>query len=107
MNILKNKKLYFLISLLFLLMHSFNSLNEKGSPSKITKSEIRLTEDGYRIFLNESPFYIKGAGIDVDKGNIDLLAEHGANSIRTWSTDNGKEVLDKAHELDLKVMMGI
>ncbi|BFP41181.1 glycoside hydrolase family 2 TIM barrel-domain containing protein [Flavobacteriaceae bacterium GF1] len=73
--------------------------------AQTTKSEIRMTDDGYRLFLNGEPFYVKGAG--VDNGDIDALARHGANALRTWSTENGKEVLDKAHELGLKVMMGI
>ncbi len=73
--------------------------------TQTTKSEIRMTDDGYRLFLNGEPFYVKGAG--VDNGDIEALARHGANALRTWSTENGKEVLDKAHELGLKVMMGI
>lgn len=89
----------------FFLLFSCNGNDKKESSSNITKSEIRLTDQGYRIFLNGEPFYIKGAG--VDKGNIDALAQHGGNAIRTWSTNNGKEVLDKAHKLGLKVMMGV
>ncbi|MDW3193912.1 MAG: glycoside hydrolase family 2 TIM barrel-domain containing protein [Cytophagales bacterium] len=73
--------------------------------SDITRSEIRLTDDGYRIFLNGEPVYIKGAG--VDNGDLGALAAHGANVVRTWSSENGKYVLDQAHELGLKVMMGL
>ena len=72
---------------------------------QITKSKIHLTDEGYRLFLNGKPFYVKGAGLD--NGDMDALAQHGANAVRTWSMDNGKEVLDKAHKLGLKVMMGI
>lgn len=91
--------------LLFSFCISFSSFGQATSSHKITKSEIRQTTDGYRIFLNGEPFYIKGAG--VGNGSLEALAEQGANSFRTWSTDNGKQVLDKAHELGLKVMMGI
>jgi len=87
------------------LLYSCNAQSMKQPSTNITKSEIRLTEEGYRVFLDGEPFYIQGAG--VDKGNIDALAKHGANALRTWSTDNGKEVLDKAQELGLKVMMGV
>ena len=73
--------------------------------AQTTKSEIQLTEKGYQLFLDGEPFFVKGAG--VHNGDIEALARHGANSLRTWSTENGKEVLDKAHELGLKVMMGI
>ena len=71
----------------------------------ITKSEIVVTDDGYQLHLNGEPFYIKGAGLS--GGGMEVLATHGANSLRTWSTDNGKEVLDQAEALGLKVMMGI
>ncbi|MEE4248564.1 MAG: glycoside hydrolase family 2 TIM barrel-domain containing protein, partial [Kangiellaceae bacterium] len=92
---------------LFILLYSFQSSGQMEFKESVTKSEIRLTADGYRIFLNGKPFFVKGAGIDVKKGNFELLAKHGANSFRTWSTDNGRAILDKAHELGLKVMMGI
>ncbi|MDT0606335.1 glycoside hydrolase family 2 TIM barrel-domain containing protein [Croceitalea rosinachiae] len=73
--------------------------------AQTTKSEIQLTEKGYKLFLNGEPFYVKGAGMD--NGNMEGLAKHGSNSLRTWSMDNGKEILDQAHKLGLKVMMGI
>ena len=79
--------------------------NNQKFNTEITKSEIRLTKEGYRIFLNGDPFYIKGAG--VDRGSIETLAQHGANAFRTWSTDNAETVLDQAQKLGLKVMMGI
>lgn len=76
---------------------------------KISKSEIRMTDSGYQLFVNDEPFYIKGAGLEF--GDIPALAAHGANSMRTWRTDNGqrsgKEVLDEAHAHGLKVTMGI
>jgi hypothetical protein len=80
------------------------SCQEKSS-EKVIKSEIRLTDAGYQLLLNGAPFYVKGAG--VSNGSLKALKEHGANAVRTWSTDNGKEFLDKAHQLGLKVMMGI
>ncbi len=93
----------FMISLIFLFSHPLLTIQNMNA--QITKSEIRITNDGYRLFLNGEPFYVKGAG--VDNGDLEALARHGANALRTWSTENGKEVLDKAHELGLKVMMGI
>ena len=79
--------------------------NTKEKPSVIT-SEVRFTDNGYRIFLNGEAFYVKGAGVG-GGGNLESLAEHGANSFRTWSTDNAKTILDKAEKLNLKVMMGV
>ena len=82
---------------------------EEVDSNAISKSEIRLTDEGYRLFVNGEPFYIKGAGLEF--GSIPKLAAHGANAMRTWRTDNGrqsgKEVLDEAHANGLKVAMGI
>ena len=75
--------------------------------SGISKTEISKTETGHQLLLNGQPFYINGAGIDVEKGNIESLSSHGANALRTWSMDKGKEILDRAHTQGLKVMMGI
>ena len=95
----------FLVFLVFSCCFSFYSLGQTTSSQKITKSEIRHTDSGYTLFLNGKPFYVQGAG--VSNGSLEALSSHGANAIRTWSTDNGKETLDKAHKLGLKVMMGI
>lgn len=94
---------YLLVLLLLMFMNVSNA--QKSRQAKIIKSEIRMTDQGYRIFLNGEPFYIKGAG--VHGGSISALAEHGANSLRTWSTENAEKVLDEANENGLKVMMGI
>lgn len=74
-----------------------------------TKSEIKKEGDAYRLYVDEKPFYIKGAGLEF--GNIAKLAEHGGNSFRTWRTDNGnksaEEVLDEAWKHGLFVTMGL
>jgi len=79
------------------------------SSDVISKAEVRMTDEGYQLFVNDEPFFIQGAGLEF--GSIPKLAEHGANSMRTWRTDNGqrsgKEVLDEAHAYGLKVTMGI
>ncbi|MEO1030047.1 MAG: glycoside hydrolase family 2 TIM barrel-domain containing protein [Bacteroidota bacterium] len=105
MKYLNQQNRYILLFLLLITLSSFYT-NEKMKPSDvITKSEIRMTEQGYRMFLNGEPFYVKGAG--VANGSLEVLASHGANAIRTWSMDNGKAVLDEAERLGMKVMMGI
>ncbi|MEQ8926408.1 MAG: glycoside hydrolase family 2 TIM barrel-domain containing protein [Fulvivirga sp.] len=75
----------------------------------ISTSEIKLINGHYKLFVNGKPFYLKGAGLEF--GSIKQLADHGANSFRTWRTNNGqksgKEILDEAHQYGLKVMMGI
>lgn len=100
-----NYNLSLLFFFLYVLGYSAHAQVVKEPANTITQSEIRLTDEGYRIFLNGEPFYVKGAG--VFNGDIEALPKHGANSFRTWSTENGKEVLDQAQALGLKVMMGI
>ena len=41
------------------------------------------------------------------EGFMEELVEAGGNSVRTWSVDDAQEVLDKAQELGLTVMMGL
>ena len=59
--------------------------------------------------LTTKPFYIKGAGIEF--GSQEKLKEHGGNSFRTWSTDNGRdsgqEILERARRNGLYVTMGL
>ncbi len=73
------------------------------------KVEMKNTDGKYRLFVDGKEFYINGAGLEF--GDIEALAAHGANSFRTWRTDNGqqtgKEVLDQAFANGLMVMMGI
>lgn len=90
---------------LFVILLNIIFINTQYVNAQPIQSKIQQTEQGYRVFLNGEPFYAKGAGLH--KGDMDALVKHGANSFRTWSTENGMEVLDKAHALGLKVMMGI
>ena len=77
-----------------------------GGPAKV---EIRNNADRFELYVNNQPFYIKGAGIEL--GSPEKLKEHGGNSFRTWSTDNGrdtgKQVLDRALTNGLYVAMGL
>jgi len=79
---------------------------EEMGPRKV---EMKNTDGKYRLFVDGKEFYINGAGLEF--GDIEALAAHGANSFRTWRTDNGqqtgKEVLDQAFANGLMVMMGI
>ncbi len=81
-------------------------IQQESSPAQV---EIIQENGKYRLLVNGEDFYIKGAGLEF--GNVPALAEHKANSFRTWRTENGmksaKEVLDEAHENGLMVTMGI
>lgn len=83
-----------------------NELDKSTQPAKVTLSKI---DDKFQLFVNNKPFYIKGAGLEF--GNIPSVAKHNGNSFRTWRTENGKqsgkEVLDAALKHGLMVTMGI
>ena len=94
---------YIVLLALFLFAPSAVPVN---TPAKV---EIRQVNGKYQLFKNDVPFYIQGAGLEF--GDIQALAEHGANSFRTWRTDNGRnsgmEILDRAQANGLMVTMGI
>jgi hypothetical protein len=77
-----------------------------NGPAKV---EVRHESGRWQLYINHKPFYIKGAGVEF--GNQDKLPEHGGNSFRTWTVENGKEsgqhVLDRAWKNGLYVTMGL
>jgi len=89
----------------FLLIGTTNNAQQM-QPAKVT---IENLNGSFQLKVNNEPFYIKGAGLEF--GAIDALANHNANSFRTWRTNNGKqsgkEVLDIAFSKGLYVTMGI
>ncbi|MBU2556000.1 MAG: hypothetical protein KKF98_16230 [Bacteroidetes bacterium] len=112
MNYLNLKLLINTLALIFLF--SISGCDQKRSkqekllnnPSKV---ELVKTPDQYQLLVNGEPFYIKGAGLEF--GNMESLAKHGGNAIRTWRVNNGiqtgREVLDEAHKHGLMVSMGL
>lgn len=83
----------------------FNDPMQEG-PSHV---EMKQVDGKYRLFVNGEEFFVKGAGCEF--GPCEEIAMHGGNSIRTWTTDNGRrtgrELLDLAWENGLMVMMGL
>jgi len=69
-------------------------------------SHVTLLNDSsnWKLLVNGQPFYIKGAG---GEKHLDLLAEVGGNTIRTWGVENAESVLNYAHSLGIKVMLGL
>jgi len=67
----------------------------------------------WELLVNDAPYFVNGAGGD---HHLELLASLGGNTIRTWGADqleprvwsDGREMslLDRAHELGLKVCAG-
>jgi len=83
-----------------------DELNQTANPTKV---EIRNTAGRFQLYVDQKPFYIKGAGIEL--GSVEKLKQHGGNSFRTWSTDNGRDsgeqILDRALANSLYVSMGL
>lgn len=77
---------------------------EPTIPQSATPSSLAKTDSGYTIMRNGEPYFIKGAG---GRSHLDLLAQSGANSIRTWGTDGADAVLDEAYRNGLSVMLGL
>jgi hypothetical protein len=87
---------------LVLVLISIASLNTMKAQA--TRTEIKQVNGQWQLFRNGKPYYVKGAGGHVQ---LEKLVSMGGNSIRTWSTDNAKEILDAAQAKGLTVMMGL
>jgi hypothetical protein len=78
-----------------------------AATAKPAKVELRQHDGKYRLYVDGKEFYVRGAGCEF--GDIERLAMHGANSFRTWRTENGQQsgqqVLDRAQKSGLKVLM--
>lgn len=68
------------------------------------KTKVVAKDDGFTLVRAGKPYFIKGAG---GANYTDRLAKYGGNSIRTWDSKNGAEVLSKAYKLGLTVTMGL
>ncbi|MDX2246659.1 MAG: glycoside hydrolase family 2 TIM barrel-domain containing protein [Bacteroidia bacterium] len=66
--------------------------------------EIRQVGKNYQLYRHGKPYYIRGAGGDEYFGE---LAANGGNSVRTWSTYQLKEILDRADSNGLTVLAGL
>lgn len=66
--------------------------------------EIKTIKGKYHFFINDKQFDLKGVG---GGGNLALLHKSGGNSIRTWGSNNGIQILDTARKYDLMVAMGL
>ena len=106
------KKVYIILISVVLLVSckpETRKISENMDTNKPVKVELVNKNGKFQLLVNNSPFYIKGAGLEF--GNIESVAKHNGNSFRTWRTENGqqsgKEVLDEANKYGLKVAMGI
>ncbi len=67
------------------------------------QTTLKKTMEGYELYRNGKPYYVKGLGGDV---NLDLIVKIGGNSIRTWGVERAQQVLDEAQKRGLSVMLG-
>ncbi len=61
-------------------------------------------QDEFRLYVNNQEYYIQGVG---GSDFLDVAVNVGANTLRTWSSDNAKEVLDAAQDKGMMVMLGL
>lgn len=82
---------------------------KKKDGANPVKVELKKGSSGWQLYRDGQPFFIKGAGLEC--GDIESLAAHGGNAMRTWRTDSrchtANEILDKALDNNLMVCMGI
>jgi len=95
----------FLITLLF----GLGSLVLTANAAWAQAVKVEVVEHGgkYQLLRNGEPYRVKGAGLSEE--DLESLAAHGGNSIRTWGTVDGPEgtirLLDHAHELGVTVSL--
>lgn len=85
---------------------SSGNKHEASGPSKV---ELIEEANGYRVYVNGEPFYMKGAGFE--GSDPSSVAKFGGNSIRTWRPGDqfitGEQKLDQAHANGLMVVLGL
>jgi hypothetical protein len=70
----------------------------------------RTAAGGWELVREGKPFFLRGAG---GQRHLDVLAESGGNSIRTWGIDSlaetadGKPLVERARELNLTIAAGL
>lgn len=67
-------------------------------------SLLQNADGSWQLMRDGKPYYIQGVG---GQTQLEKAKEIGANTIRTWSTDDAGEVLDAAHKQGLTVMLGL
>lgn len=87
----------FLISCIF--FFTLLSIRSQASHVKVVE-----TNGQWELLVEGQSFYLKGGGGIV---KMKELKAAGGNTIRTWGLENAQSILDEAHSLGLKVMLGM
>lgn len=82
----------------------FAAMSQNTTPGKPVKVEVRKSGSSYQLYRNGQPYFVKGAG---GTTYMDRLAAYGGNSVRTWGTKDGQQILDSAQKYGLTVLMGL
>ncbi len=81
---------------------------ESNNSDTVKKVEIKNIDGQYTFVIDGKPFKVKGVGLDSDQGRyFKELKEAGANTFRTWRTNNADIELAAAKEHGLMVAMGL
>tara|TARA_B100000242_G_scaffold108040_1_gene75043 strand:- start:4774 stop:6039 length:1266 start_codon:yes stop_codon:yes gene_type:complete len=92
------------MKIIFTFLFSIFFLSSFAQYKSIGRTEVVKTNNGFQLLRDGMPYYVNGAGGDQ---HLDILNFIGGNSIRTWGTENAKEILDKSHELGISVCLGL
>lgn len=82
-----------------------------GSPVQATRVEVARDASGHwQLLRNGAPYRVNGVG---GFNHLELAASCGVTTLRTWGADSlghlveGKNLLDRAHALNLTVVAGL
>ncbi len=65
---------------------------------------LTLQDGDYLLYRGGRPYFVKGVG---GRNHMNIAAEAGANSIRTWGSHDAGGLLDHAQSYGMTVMLGI
>lgn len=88
----------------YIILILFSSCGKDLPKTQNPTVEVRYQQGRAQLYRHGEPYYIKGAA---GTQHLDLVAEYGGNSIRTWSLHEADRILDEAHELGLTVTLGL
>ena len=93
----------FALSFLFVVA----GLAQTANPAMATrpvKVQIKQEDNRFQLIRAGQPYFVKGAG---GSQYSDRIRAYGGNSIRTWGSNQGQQVLDTAQKYGLTVLMGL
>src|SRR5690606_18056851 len=93
-----------ILSIILICFIPFVAIPQSDRSSGAVKVEVKKSGSGFQLLRGGKPYFIKGAG---GTSYMDRIAAYGGNSVRTWGTDNAKQILDSAQHYGLTVLMGL